>query len=427
MNIQGFYLALLIICLIINVILVYFIFHQTKNINGGDILILSHCFNNILFCIAFIIQIIFNYVQIYDITNDISCKFQSFIITFIITLNSMNYFLIALRSYFKITFDYSLTNKNIYTCLIFCFILNFLCVLGFGYKSDYGISVSNTYCMFNYNSLVMLIWVYIILGFMFSVILYLYERIYNTTIISQKLTKKISKEDLTPRRTLKDKKTLAKRLTLNTITNKKLLRMIILRLSIYIFQIIIIVFHLILYNKYTDILWIITIIINILISSVVYGFSNNKVQLYLDKKPKLKIIINRLSEKKINIKTAFTESLPSPRINSMCIIIDKVSDEKKEEKITSINNEDSKIANVGSVENSMNVSSYSYEPELRIDPNLSPLSSPESSPEPPKNSSLPPIKKGKISPYDTSPSDLRKLRLKNIAKEGNYSLDIPKL
>lgn len=427
MNIQGFYLALLIICLIINVILVYFIFHQTKNINGGDILILSHCFNNILFCISFIIQIIFNYVQIYDITNDISCKFQSFIITFIITLNSMNYFLIALRSYFKITFDYSLTNKNVYTCLIFCFILNFLCVLGFGYKSDYGISISNTYCMFNYNSLVMLIWVYIILGFMFSVILYLYERIYNTTIISQKLTKKISKQDLTPRGNLRDKRTLAKRLTLNTITNKKLLRMIILRLSIYLFQIIIIVCHLIAYNKYTDILWIITMIINILISSVVYGFSNNKVQSYLDKKPKLKIIINRLSEKKINIKTAFDEFLPSPRINSMCIIIDKVNDEKKEEKSVNINNEDSKIANVGSVENSINVSSYTHEPELRIDPNLSPLSSPESSPEPPKKSTLPPIKKGKISPYDTSPSDLRKLRLKNIIKEGNYSLDIPKL
>lgn len=412
MNVQAFYLVLLILCLIINIIIIYCILYQIKNINSGDILILVYCFNNIIFCISFIIEIIFNYIQIYD---NISCTLQSFIIIFNITLNCIYYFLIALRSYFKITFDYSFTNKNICICLIFSILLNLLCVVGFGSLSNYNIM--DTYCMFDYNSTIILAWVYPILIFMFFSILYLYKQIYNSTLISQTS----AKSPFSSRH-----KTLTKKETLNTTVNRKLLRMIIMRISIYLVQIIMFCIYMV-SNKYTNILWIIMIIINILISSIIYGFSNNKVQSFLEKKPKLKIIINRLSEKKMNIKTiktAFEESLPSPRINSMCIIIDKVNDERKEQSKI-INTGD----NIGSVENSINVSSYSAPQNLTIDPNLSPLSTPEQSPdinqERKKDFILPPIKKGKISPYDTSPSDLRKLRLQNIMREKRYILDIP--
>ena len=449
-NLQVIYLIFLFLILFINVFIIYcLIIEKYKQINSGDILTLLLSFNNFVFSISFIIQLFFD-----------NCKIQSFLITFNITINCIIYLFITVRSYYKVKFDYQFTNKDILQCLLLSFIINSICLIGFGLLSNYKSVASNTYCIFNYTSNVMLIWVLFVMLLVFVIMIILYKRIYIKTLLVQKMAspdKKKKGGSATSRKNKDD---------LNKIVNNKLYKMILLRVILYfielIVNIVVIIITFISDNNYMDIIWILVIIINILFTSIIYGFTNNKVRTFIEmwiekrRTGKLKIIISRLSEKKLPI-VKNIDSLPSPRINSMCIIIENSKtvekseeklEEKLEEKVESSRLELSSINSKIFVSGTLREEDKKLEKNdsLRIDtdlhsstpPSVSPNISPDISPNissrvssshtlsPPvagdkimsfkniKTKKLP--ERGKISPYNRSPTDLKELRLKNIEK-----------
>jgi hypothetical protein len=436
-NLQVIYLIFLFLILLINVFIIYrLIREKLKQINSGDILTLLLSFNNFIFGISFVIQLL--------IQNN--CKIQSFLITFNITINCIIYLFITVRSYYKVKFDYQFTNKDILQCLLLSFVINSICLIGFGLLSNYTSVASNTFCIFNYTSDVMLIWVLFVMLLVFVIMIILYRRIYIKTLLVQKMASPSKKKGSATHRKNKD--------DLNKIVNSKLYKMIVLRVVVYFIQLIVnvavIIITFISDNNYMDIIWILVIIINILFTSIIYGFTNNKVRTFIEmwiekrRTGKLKIIISRLSEKKLPI-VKNIDSLPSPRINSMCIVIENSKTELKVEK--SVEKVDEKVessrldlSSINSKVEETTTNKLEKNDSLRIDTDLhSPSVSPNVSPNissrvssshtlsPPvagdrimsfknvKNSVKKP-ERGKISPYNRSPTDLKELRLKNIEK-----------
>lgn len=412
------YLLLTIISFNSNIFVIYCIFITKNKLNSGDIYILSLCLNNILFVISFILQLFISF-----------CTIQTFIIEITLSLYPVIYFLIADRSYKKVVLHYDIKFDKALKNVIIITIVYFIIFFGFGMAST--IKSYGSYCMFEFVSPIM-IGTILMMTLLFCVVYGTYLELYKTNVNSQNTVKKM----MSPRRQEEKK---GKELTIrptNEIINRKVAKKVISYVCIFfllwISTIIIFIYELIsLNNQYVYDLWIICIILNSLLSGVVYGLTNNKVREYFSREPgKIRILINRLTEKKIKlnneVKEIKEEIVPStPRVDSACgiHIVDMRGSEVSEYKSSEI----------------------SFSNNLTINPEISPASSNESTPSP-KNRIMSfkniehviiarekyreeQKEKKSISPNVThSPTDLRNLRLKNLMKEEfirKNNLDIP--
>lgn len=429
---------------------------MTKNIiSSGDIFTLSLCLNNILFIIPFIVSLFITFSSTFSLL-------QSFIISFTLSMYSLISFFIAIRSYKKVVSHQDIKIQKSLKYIIISLVVNIVGTLGFGIVSndqDYG-----SYHMFNFSSPIMIIWILIIMSITYFIIIWFYYEIYHTNVDSQNTVKQM----MSPRKRVKveelekerkerrdfvkenkeehkeNKKELTIRPT-NEIVNRKVAKKIISYISVFsllwITTIITSVSNFIFENnKYINILWIIVVILNTLLSSVVYGLANSKVREYFSREPgKIRILINRLTEKKIKVKNIVEEIkkeeiVPStPRVDSACGIhvIDMRGKEINEYKSFTPLQE----LSINSSQDESPLSSNNSTPEIQSPnsrimtfKNINELmiAREKIKEEEKKKNEENKTSKKQISPNTThSPTDLRAIRMKNLRK--NNILSIPEL
>ena len=319
--------------------------------------------------------------------------------------------------------------------------------------------------MFNFNSPIMIIWILIIMSIAYFIIIWFYYEIYHTNVNSQNTVKQMmsprkrqivsdekkeNKKDFVKEENKEENK---KELTIrptNEIVNRKVAKKIISYISVFsllwITTIITSVSNFIFENnKYINILWIIVVVLNTLLSSVVYGLANSKVREYFSREPgKIRILINRLTEKKIKVKNIVEEIkkeeiVPStPRVDSACGIhvIDIRGKEINEYKSFTPLQE----LSINSSQDESPLSSNNSTPEIQSPnsrimtfKNINELMIAREKIKEEENKKLEVSEKDKkeekkkrqISPNTThSPTDLRAIRMKNLRKN---TLDIPEL
>lgn len=457
---QYVYLGLSFIGFNVNSFVIYCILLKINfKFTSGDVFILSLSFNNIFLLFFFIIQIF------------IPFQFISYIISFSIVFSSLISFYIGLRSYNKVVLHQDIKNEKAVKYIIISLVVNIIGVLGFGVVSN-----SNN-LVFNFTSVIILIWVMPIMTMTYFFTMWFYYEIYTTRNKVQNTVKEMTsprklfvEEKKEEKKEVDNKKLKIK--TLSSVINRKLSKNIFSYLSIFSLQwivtIVIVVISLILSSVLSyllNVIWILIILVNTILTSIIYGFANNKVREWFSRKPgKIRILINRLTEKKIkvtkyedeiNTKKLTNDVVPTtPRIDSACgvHIIDMRGDISKEY------NSPTPLQEV------------SFNPSLSINPDLSPPSSipnsVESTPEKSNeksNDGLPELhspnsrerimsfknlnknkqkirpskkeeqnmeerfsNKRQISPNTSySPTDLRAIRVKNLMISSGHSLEIP--
>ena len=397
------YIIISIIGFNVNLFVIYCILIKIQKITSGDVFTLSLCFNNIFFLFFFVIQLF---------TND---EIQNFIISFLITLQVVNYFLIGFRSYCKVVlFKEIKINKAMKYILIFS-ICNIVIIIGFGI-------ISLNYCMFNFNSILNLMWILPLTSITYFSSIWFYYEIYLTRNNSQTIVN----EMISPRNKEKEQKIETKeqkieeienknkiiKKNLSQLINRKMLKNIIFYLIIFTLQWIVLVIITILtllnidlfYLNIINVIWIFVLLINTILSSVIYGFANNKVREWFKKKPgKLRILINKLTERKMKVEKYINNNekedtfSPSQAIDSAC-------------GVHIIDMRGNFITEYKSNQNIDQIQVYEI-PTLRINPDLSPPSSSNSSPlNTPSFDSSPEIH----SPKSREQLNERKMNFKNL-------------